>query len=166
MIVYHSLAPVYDKNCKILILGSFPSVKSRELGFYYMHKTNRFWQVLEQVYEEKIIDKKSFLLKHHLALFDVVYSCEIENSKDTSIKKVKPNDINKLLKESQIKKIYTTGKKAHELYMKYIYPKTKISDICLPSTSSANASYTLNDLKEKYQILKDSDDDERFIRKI
>ena len=153
MKVTHELEPFYDKDSKILILGSIPSIKSRELGFYYMHPSNRFWQVLEKVFKEKIIDKKAFLLKHHIALWDVIKECDIKSSSDSSIKNVKVNDINKLLKKTKINKIYTTGSKADSLYQKYIYPKTKIKNIALPSTSSANAKMKLETLVEEYKII-------------
>ena len=153
MKVKHELEPFYDKDSKILILGSIPSIKSRELGFYYMHPSNRFWQVLEKVFKEKIIDKKAFLLKHHIALWDVIKECDIKSSSDSSIKNVKVNDINELLKKTKINKIYTTGSKADSLYQKYIYPKTKIKNIALPSTSSANAKMKLETLVEEYKII-------------
>ena len=154
MKVTHELEPFYDYDSKILILGSIPSIKSRELGFYYMHPSNRFWQVLELVFNEKIIDKKAFLTKHHLALWDVIKECDIKSSSDSTIKNVIVNDIKKLLNKTKINKIFTTGSKADSLYQKYLYPQTKIKNIALPSTSSANAKMKLEDLVEKYQILK------------
>ena len=153
MKVKHELEPFFDKDSKILILGSIPSIKSRELGFYYMHPSNRFWQVLEKVFKEKIIDKKAFLIKHHIALWDVIKECDIKSSSDSTIKNVKVNDINELLKKTKINKIYTTGSKADNLYQKYIYPKTKIKNIALPSTSSANAKMKLETLVEEYKII-------------
>ena len=154
MKVIHNLEPIYDEKSKVLILGSIPSVKSREEQFYYMHPSNRFWQVLEMVFEEKIIDKKSFLKKHHIALWDVIKECDIKASSDSSIKNVKVNDINQILKVAKIDKIITTGSKANQLYQKYLYPKTKIKNIALPSTSSANAKMSLDDLVKSYQIIK------------
>lgn len=142
MKVNHELEPIYDKNSKILILGSIPSIKSREIGFYYSHPKNRFWKTLEQVYEEKIPntkdDKINFLHKHHIALFDVLKSCDIDSSSDNSIKNPIPNDLVPILKETNIEFIFTTGKKAYQLYQKYCYPITKIKAIYLPSTSPAN----------------------------
>ena len=154
MKVIHNLEPIYDEESKVLILGSIPSVKSREEQFYYMHPSNRFWQVLEMVFDEKIIDKKSFLKKHHIALWDVIKECDIKASSDSSIKNVKVNDINKILKVAKIDKIITTGSKANQLYQKYLYSKTKIKNIALPSTSSANAKMSLDDLVKSYQIIK------------
>lgn len=142
MKVMHNLDPVYDENSKVLILGSIPSVKSREEGFYYAHPQNRFWKTLEKVYEEEIgntiEERKTFVLKHNIALFDVIKSCDINSSSDSSIKNIVPNNISKILKETKIEAIFTTGKKAYDLYNKYIFPKTKVSAIYLPSTSPAN----------------------------
>ncbi len=153
MKVTHELEPLYDKDSKVLILGSIPSIKSREIGFYYMHPSNRFWQVLEGVYDEKILDKKAFLKKHHLALWDVIKECEIKHSADSTIKNVKVNDLNEILTKTKITKIITTGSKANSLYQKYLYPKTKIKNIALPSTSSANAKMKLADLIAAYKII-------------
>lgn len=156
--VNHDFDAFYEKNSKILILGSIPSVKSRELGFYYMHPKNRFWQVISKVfheeYPETISEKQEFLKKNHIALWDVIASCEIEGSSDSSIRNVIPNDILFLLKNTTIEKIYTTGKKAYQLYQKYIYPITKIEAVYLPSTSPANASLTEEDLIQKYKVVK------------
>ena len=120
MKVNHELAPIYEKDSELLILGTIPSVKSRELGFYYMHPQNRFWKVLAALKEEEvpetIEEKKYFLKKHKIALWDVLASCEIAKSSDSSIKNIKVNDIGRLLKETNIKKIYITGKKAYEIY--------------------------------------------------
>ena len=155
MIIKHSLKPIYDKNSKVLILGTMPSIKSRELNFYYAHPNNRFWTVLENVFEEKIIDKKEFLISKNIALWDVIYSCEIKASADYSIKNVKVNNINKIIKESHIKYIFTTGRKAYELYNRYLFPKCKIKAVYLSSTSPANASKNLNALVKEYKIIKD-----------
>lgn len=154
MIVTHTLEPIYDKDSEILILGSFPSVKSREVGFYYGHPQNRFWKVLEKVFDEKIEDKKSFLHQHHIALYDVIYQCDIQGSSDAHIKDVIPSDLISILNKTQIKKVYTTGKKAYTLYMKFQYPQTHIPAICLPSTSPANAAFSLDKLVEAYKIIK------------
>ncbi len=160
MKVEHELKPFYDQDSKILILGTMPSVKSRELGFYYAHPKNRFWWVLSQVYQEElpttIKEQKKFLKKHYIALFDVLKTCTIEGSSDASIKDPIPNDLSPILKNSQIKAIFTTGKKAYQLYQKHIYPKIKIQAISLPSTSPA---YARKDIKEyllhEYQIIKE-----------
>lgn len=160
MKVKHTLKPIYDENSKVLILGSLPSVKSREIGFYYGHPKNRFWSTLEKVFEEKIGNSKeekiNFLKKHHIALFDVVKECDISSSSDASIKNVIPNNLKPILKNSNIKTIFTTGTKAHKLYKKYIYPKTKIEDITLPSTSPANCKKGIEELLTKeYRKIKE-----------
>lgn len=156
--VHHELNPVYNSESKILILGSIPSPKSREIGFYYSHPQNKFWKVLSAIFNTKIPDdinsKREFLLNNHIALWDVIDSCDIIGASDSSIKNIKVNDINRILKNSNIKTIFTTGKKADNLYMKYCYPKTKIKSIYLPSTSPANcANYTFEDLVEKYKVI-------------
>ena len=152
-LVYHELEPVFDSHSKVLILGSLPSVKSREEGFYYMHPQNRFWKVLEIIFKEKIDYKKEFCLKHHIALWDTISSCEIKNSSDQSITRVRVNNLSVILSQADIKVIITTGKKAHEIYQKYLFPIYKIEDVNLPSTSSANALYSLERLAREYQVL-------------
>ena len=149
----HTIPAFYHKDSQVLILGSFPSVKSREEGFYYAHHQNRFWKILSHLYQEEIVDKKEFLIKHHIALFDVCASCEIKGSSDASIKKVVPNDLSKIVKESQIKAIILNGKTATNLYQKLI-KGLEIETISLPSTSPANATYSLDKLVEEYQIIK------------
>ena len=161
MKVKHTLKPIYDNNSQVLILGSMPSVKSREIGFYYGHPKNRFWKTLEKVFQEEIgsttEEKISFLTKHHIALYDVIKECEIKSSSDSSIKDIIPNDIRPIINNSKIKTIFTTGTKAHQLYKKYIYPKTKIVDIPLPSTSPANWKKGIEiTLIEKYKKIKDN----------
>ncbi len=152
----HTFLPVYDEHSKILILGSFPSVKSREAGFYYSHPQNRFWKVIAELTEEctpaTVEEKKKMLLKHKIAIWDVIKNCEITGSSDSSIKKVVPADIGSILKKSNIEKIYANGGKAYELYMKYIYKDTKKDIIKLPSTSPANAAYSLERLLEIWKV--------------
>ena len=154
---YHTIKPFYNKDSKVLILGSFPSVKSREEGFYYAHPQNRFWKVISHVLGEnepkRIDEKKEFLDKYHIALWDVIYKCEIMGASDSTISNVIPNDIKWLIKKTQIRFIITTGKKAHELYQKYCFDDVLIQDICLPSTSSANGRYSFNMLIKAYNIL-------------
>lgn len=155
--IIHPLQPIYNQDSKILILGSFPSVKSRENNFYYAHPQNRFWQVLESVYKEKIKNKTIFLLEHNIALWDVIKSCEISGSSDSSIKNVVVNDIKSLIKKTNITKIYVNGKTAFNLYKKYLEKSVGISAIYLPSTSPANARYSLNDLVLEYRRIKNVD---------
>lgn len=153
MSVVHPISPVYDDESRILILGSFPSVKSREVGFYYGHKQNRFWRMLCKLLEESddsvLIDieaKKNLLHKHHIALWDVIASCNIQGSADESISDVIPNDLTRILDNSQVQMIYINGKKAYELYYRYIFAGLKdkygrvANAVCLPSTSPANAA--------------------------
>ena len=157
MIVNHPFKPFYNKDSEILILGSLPSVKSRELNFYYMHPQNRFWQILECLYNvelDTMAKKQELLIKNKIALWDVIASCDIHSSSDSSIKKVKVNNINKLIKETNIKYIYTLGKKAYDLYNKYIYNKTKIPAIYLYSPSPANCKFKLEEMINNYQVIK------------
>lgn len=155
----HNIPPVYNQKSKILILGSFPSVKSREAQFFYHHPQNRFWKVLATLYNHQplqtINEKKNFLLEHHIALWDVIASCDIKGSSDSSIENIQLNDIQNLIKQTQIQKIYTNGKKAHDIYQKYCLPITQIEDICLPSTSPANAIYQMDQLLEYWKIIKE-----------
>lgn len=153
--IQHPIEPVYDENSKILILGSFPSVKSREEGFFYGHPQNRFWKVLAAVYEgeipETIAEKKAFLHENHIAVWDVICSCDIVGSSDSSIRNVVPNDLSRILSRANIKQIYVNGKKAEQLYKKYIFPSVKREAVCLPSTSPANAAWNLERLTKEWR---------------
>ncbi len=157
-ILIHTIPPVYDKNSRVLILGSFPSVKSREYGFFYGHRQNRFWRVIAAVCGEEapetIEGKKSLLLRNGIAVWDVIRSCEISGSADSSIKNAVPNDIGFILKESKIDRIFTNGRKADALYKKYLEKVTGIRSVCLPSTSPANASHSLERLTEEWSVIK------------
>lgn len=154
----HTIPPVFDENSKILILGSFPSLKSRERGFFYAHPQNRFWHVLAYVFErplpESTEEKKELLLSCNVALWDVIQSCNIEKSKDSSIRNVIPNDIEKILKATDIQQVFAGGQTAGALYNKYIYPKTLREIEILPSTSSANGRYSLERLCEEWKIIR------------
>lgn len=154
----HELDPVYDSNSEILILGSFPSVLSREVSFYYGNPKNRFWMVLSKIYDEEIPNdissKKSFLLNHNIALWDVVQSCDICGSSDSTIKNIIPVDLTIILEQTNIKKIYVNGKTAFNLYYKYLYPIYHQDAILLPSTSPANAAYSLDLLYDKWSVIK------------
>ena len=153
--VIHPIEPVYDKNSEVLILGSFPSVKSREAGFFYGHPQNRFWKVIGTVVGEKapqdIPGRKAFLLRHHIALWDVIGACSIQGSSDTSIRDVEPNDLSRILDSADIKQIFVNGKKAEAVYRKYTEKEIGIKAICLPSTSPANAAWTLDNLIEAWR---------------
>ena len=148
----HPFPPLYDKSSQVLILGSFPSVKSREQMFFYGHPQNRFWKVIAGVFQEKtpetIEEKKYFVLSHHLALWDVIAECDIVGSSDSSIRNVKANDLSEILENAPIKKIIVNGKTAEKLYKKYIEPVTGITAVVMPSTSPANAAWRLEKLKE------------------
>jgi len=153
----HTLKPIYNKNSKILILGSFPSRISILNNFYYSNKNNRFWNVMERLYNIKLNsneDKINFLLNNNIALWDVIYSCDINNSSDSSIKNVVPNDIKSIIEKSNIKYILVTGKTALKYYNKYLLDKIGIDAVYLPSTSSANAKYAVDDLINEYKIIK------------
>lgn len=152
--VRHTFSPVYDKESRILILGSLPSVKSRETDFYYGHPSNRFWKVLAVIFDCNIPQTKEekihMLLEHHVALWDVIASCEIIGSSDQSIRNVKPNRLEQILDHAPIEAIYTNGNKAQELYMRYCYPQVKIESVRLPSTSPANAAWGLEKLAKEW----------------
>lgn len=153
---YHRIKPVYNSKSRILIMGSFPSVKSREAGFFYGHPQNRFWKVLSGICGCKlpvtIEEKKQFLLDYKIAVWDVIASCTIVGSSDSSIKDVVPNDLNKILQTGDIQQIFTNGGTADKLYNKYLQPSTGIQAVKLPSTSPANAAWSLEKLEEAWKI--------------
>ena len=148
--IQHTFEPIYNLDSKILILGTFPSVKSREGEFYYHHPQNRFWKVISALagesLPETIDDKKQMLLRNQIAIWDVVHQCDIYGSSDSSIKNVIPNDINLILKSCSIDIIIANGDKAYQLYNKYCLPLTNRVCIKLPSTSPANAAWSLERL--------------------
>lgn len=147
---HHEFGPVYDGESKILILGSFPSVKSREQGFYYGHPGNRFWKVISYVLgcgtPQTVEEKKKMLHGHHIALWDVIASCDIVGSSDSSICNVVVNDLEGILETAAIGAVYANGNKARSLYDKYMREQTGMEITGLPSTSPANASYSLERL--------------------
>ena len=153
----HPIPPVYDSESKVLILGSFPSVKSREQQFFYGHKQNRFWRVMAQVLDcavpEDITQKRAMLLANHIAAWDVIASCEQIGFSDASIRNVVPNDLSPILTVADIRAIYTNGGKAHQLYQKYIFPINGREAQLLPSTSPANAGYSLERLVEAWRVV-------------
>lgn len=156
--IVHPIPPLYGKNSKILILGSFPSVKSREAEFFYGHPQNRFWAVVASVYgKEKpttIEEKKKLILENNLALWDVIASCEIVGSADSTISNVTANDLSVIINNSNVDRIFVNGKTAEKYYNKYTYPKTGIKAICLPSTSPANAAWNFEKLVEAWKSIK------------
>ena len=155
--IVHPIPPLYNSDSRTLILGSFPSVKSSEQVFYYGHPQNRFWRVLAGMFNEavpqSIEQKREFILSHNLALWDTIESCEITNSSDSSIKNVVPNNLDTILKNSRIERIFTNGKASQKYYDKFL--KQKYGEaICLPSTSPANAAFSLEKLIKEWQIIK------------
>lgn len=156
--ITHPIPPVYDKNSRILILGSFPSVKSREEGFFYGHPQNRFWKVTSAVFGDElpksVPEKKAFLLRNRIALWDVIGSCDIEGSSDSSIRNVIANDLSILLEEADIRQIYVNGRTAFKYYQRYSEAKTGRPAVCLPSTSPANAAWSIDRLTEAWSCIK------------
>lgn len=157
--IVHPIPPLYDENCKILILGSFPSVKSREAMFFYGHPQNRFWKLMaalfEEAYPQSVEEKKALVLKHHIAMWDTIRSCTITGSSDSSIKDVVPNDLSVILDNSRVERIFCNGATSYRLYMKYIYPTTGVKAVKLPSTSPANAAFNLERLLTEWSMIKD-----------
>ncbi len=146
-VLKHPFAPVYDAQSEVLVLGTFPSVKSRADGFYYAHPQNRFWRVLAAVFDAPapatVEEKRALLLTSRVALWDVCAACAIENSRDASIREAMPNDIGALLRDAPIRAIFANGAAAEALYRKLAYPVTRREIVRLPSTSPANAAYSL-----------------------
>ncbi|MDY4969663.1 MAG: DNA-deoxyinosine glycosylase [Lachnospiraceae bacterium] len=156
----HTFEPVFNEHSRILILGTFPSVKSREQGFYYGHPQNRFWKILagllKEPVPETIEEKKKLLLQHGIAIWDVVAACDIVGSSDSSIKNVVPADLSRVLDHAPIQKIYANGGKAYSLYQKYAFPITGREAVKLPSSSPANARWQMEQLLEDWgQILEE-----------
>lgn len=154
----HPIPPVFDADSSVLVLGSFPSVKSRESGFFYGHAQNRFWRVTAAVFgcpvPVTIPEKRAFLLQNHVALWDVIASCDIDGSSDASIKNVRPNDLAPLLAASKITHIFTNGATADALYTRWQFPATGISAVRLPSTSPANAAWSLDRLIDAWRVIR------------
>lgn len=154
--INHPFKPIYSKYSKILILGSFPSVKSRQQNFYYAHPQNRFWKLIAKIYKanipNNIEEKKKLILNNNLAIWDVIKSCEIEGSADSSIQNIEVSDINELINKTDITKVVFNGNKAAESYFKYNKRIENIEYVTLPSTSPANAQYSFERL---YNIWKE-----------
>ncbi len=155
--IIHPIPPFFDKDSKILILGSFPSVKSREQMFFYGHPQNRFWKVIAQVFKDEVPvtvpDKKVFLAKNHIALWDVIASCDIEGSSDASITNVVANDLSVILDAADIHGIFVNGKTAEKYYKLYSEDITRRKAVCLPSTSPANAAWSMEKLVEAWSAV-------------
>lgn len=156
--VEHTFEPVFDSNSRILILGTMPSPKSRENGFYYGHPQNRFWRILSELLNENLPknndERKKLILSHNIALWDVLKSCNIEGADDASIKNPVANDIKSLIEKTNIKAIFTTGKKAYSLYNRFCFENTAIQAVSLPSTSPANCRfYSYDDILREYSVL-------------
>lgn len=158
--VSHTFEPVFDGQSKVLILGTFPSVKSRESQFYYGHPQNRFWKVLAELCGKavpvSVAEKKTFLLENHIAVWDVVASCDIVGSSDSSIRNVVPCDLQRVLSKAPIQQIFANGGKAYDLYKKYSYSNTKREIIKLPSTSPANAAFQMERLLESWSAVREA----------
>ena len=146
----HPIPPTWNEHSEVLILGSFPSVKSREMGYFYGHPQTRFWKVLAGLFGESvpqtIEERRAFLLRNHIAVWDVLASCRITGSSDSSIRDAVPNDIRPILEDSAIRLICCNGRKSHDIYRKYMEPQTGLPAVCLPSTSPANAAWSLERL--------------------
>lgn len=153
--VYHNIPPVFDKNSEVLILGSFPSVKSREVQFFYGHPQNRFWKVIAHIYGSpvptNIPSKKKLLLDNRIALWDVIGSCEINGSSDSSIRNAVPNEIAALVMKTHINRIFANGTTSYNMYNRLCRDSVGIDAIKLPSTSPANAAYSLDRLVSEWK---------------
>lgn len=158
--IEHPIPPFFTENSRILILGSFPSVKTRESGFFYGHPQNRFWKVIAAVFEEAVPvtvpEKKAFLTRNHIALWDVIQSCDIIGSSDASIQNVIANDLSDILNRAPIGQIIVNGRTAEHYYRKYTENRIHRAAICLPSTSPANAAWKPEDLLEKWKMIREA----------
>lgn len=156
--ILHNIPPLYNNKSETLILGSFPSVKSREAEFFYGHPQNRFWRVLAGVFSctvpETVEQKKRLVLENRLALWDVIAECEINGSADTSIKNVKPNDMSEIIKNSAVSRIFVNGRTAEKYYIRYIEKSVGFKAVCLPSTSPANAAWPLDKLITAWSVIR------------
>jgi double-stranded uracil-DNA glycosylase len=160
--IVHPFLPVWNSTSRALVLGTFPSVQSRANAFYYGHPQNRFWRVTAALFNEltpqTIQDKQAMLLKHGVALWDVLASCDINGSADGSIRNATPNDIGQLLHDAPITRVFANGQTAATLYRKYVEPACGMPIVTLPSTSPANARWTVEALTQAWLPLKESVD--------
>ena len=152
----HPIPPVFDAHSRVLVLGSFPSVASREAGFFYAHPRNRFWRVIGEVFGEPVPDdaagKRAYLLAHGVALWDVIAECEVVGSADASIRGAVANDLSPIFAAAPIERVFTNGQAAHKLYAKHLAPRYG-EDVPLPSTSPANASWSLERLVGAWRVI-------------
>ena len=155
--IIHPFGPLYDKNSRVLILGSLPSVKSREQNFFYGHPQNRFWPLIAKLFNEKTPstteEKKKLILKHHLALWDTIYSCDIIGSSDSSIKNVEPTDLKQIIDNSKVERIFCNGGTSGKYFHRYQEKTLGIKAETLPSTSPANAAWSLDRLAEAWKVI-------------
>lgn len=155
--ITHPYAPVYDERSTVLVLGTMPSPKSREVGFYYGHPQNRFWAVLAALFCTEVPqtteERKNLCLVHGIALWDVLAACEIDGAADSSIKNPVANDLTIITQNAPIKAVFTTGQKAYALYEKHCYSQTRLAAVALPSTSPANAAFSLDKLVLAYRAI-------------
>jgi len=153
----HPFPPVWNEQSRILILGSFPSVRSRETGFYYGHPQNRFWPLMARLYGEtvppSINERRSFALRNGIALWDVIESCVITGSSDASIRDAKPNDIASLIKQTNIRAVFCNGQQSYRLFERYCAHGCGIQAISLPSTSPANAAWNMERLIHAWKVI-------------
>ena len=155
--IIHSIEPVFDTESRVLILGTMPSPKSREVQFYYGHPQNRFWRVLAAVLGEEmprsVPEKKAMLLRHRIALWDVLAECEITGASDSSIRNPVANDLSVILDHAPVQAVFTTGATAWKLYTRLQKPHTGIEAVRLPSTSPANCAVKMEALTEAYKAI-------------
>lgn len=157
--IVHPFGPLYDESSTILILGSLPSVKSREQQFFYGHPQNRYWRLIAALFEEPapetIEEKRSLALRHHIAMWDTIYSCDIKGSSDSSIKNVVPTDLKTIVDNSKITRVFCNGRTSGKYYHKYQEKILGIQAVELPSTSPANAAWQMDRLIEAWKIIKE-----------
>lgn len=155
--IIHSIEPIFDAESRVLILGTMPSPKSREVQFYYGHPQNRFWRVLAAVLGEEVPqsvpEKEAMLLRHRIALWDVLAECEITGASDSSIRNPVANDLSVILDHAPVQAVFTTGATAWKLYTRLQKPHTGIEAVRLPSTSPANCAVKMEALTEAYKAI-------------
>ena len=155
--IVHPFGPLYNEESEILILGSLPSVKSREANFFYGHPRNRYWPLIAKLFDEPepktIREKKALALKHHIAMWDAIYSCDIKGSSDSSIKNVIPTDLLQIVENSRVTRVFCNGKTSAKYYHKYQEKILGIPAVTLPSTSPANAAWGMERLMEEWKVI-------------